>query len=172
MPETKLRSSLIAGSFVAYGLGSLAINIVTLWIPGVSWIVYIAGFLIYISTIPGFFSYTETPKYLHRKGKLTELIDSLYSIAKFNKKSNITEFDFYEAFVDRQTYEIIKNNKIEIEVRSFGVNNEDFTDDSRNIFYGEATELGSKENKTNKVSPEEVTNNQISPIKQLFSSRK
>ena len=176
VPETKLRSSLIAGSFVAYGLGSLSINVVTLWIPGVNWIVYIAGFLIYLSTIPGFFSYEETPKYLHRHGNLTEMIESLHSIAKFNKKKNITEFDFYEPFVDRQTYEVIKSKKIMIEVQAFELEEAEVTQESKKLELEkdspEGTKKGLAQSISHEVGAEEESAGDESSIKQIFTSKK
>ena len=58
---TKVRSMLIAGCFLSYGVGCILINLVTIWIKDSDWLMILAAGMIIITTIPSFFSYWESP---------------------------------------------------------------------------------------------------------------
>ena len=47
-------------------------------------LIYVASAMIVATIIPAFFSFYETPNFLHAKGRLTELMTVLNGIAKFN----------------------------------------------------------------------------------------
>jgi len=113
-----MRSTLISGCFVAYGIGCIALNTVTLFVKSANWLAATATFLVYATTIPSFFSYKETPKYLYNSGQFSELMDNLYQIAKRNGK-NITKSEFYEEFMEKEEYnQLVEQGKM-IKIKSF-----------------------------------------------------
>lgn len=65
---TKIRSTLISGSFVAYGFGCIAINIITFYILNVEYLVLLACGMVVVTVYPSFISYFESPMWLAGKG--------------------------------------------------------------------------------------------------------
>lgn len=115
-----MRSTLISGCFVAYGIGCIALNIVTMFVRTADNLILTSAIMVYLSCIPPLFSYHETPKYLLRTGKLTRLVQNLIVIGKANG-NKIGEEEIYLEFVSEDDYELIKKNHLEIEVEEVQV---------------------------------------------------
>ena len=114
MPESKIRSQVIAGSFVAYGVGCVAINILTIWVRDSNTLVTIAAFLVIATTVPSYFSFFETPEYLYSSGKYTELVDCLTRIGRYNDK-HVSKKDFLKmVLMENYTEEV---ERLDIVVR-------------------------------------------------------
>lgn len=80
-----MRSTLIAGCFLAYGIGCIVINIVTFYISSAQWLIFTASVLVIVTVLPSFVSYYESPFWLVGKGRFTETIEVLGGIKKMNK---------------------------------------------------------------------------------------
>lgn len=111
--STTLRSVLIAGCFFAYGLGCIAVNIVTIWVDSATQLIFIAGSGVIISVLPSFFTFFETPQFLLKKGRFNELIDCLTSIAKINGKG-LDKEEFYLQFIDKDEISLVKDEEVRV----------------------------------------------------------
>jgi len=115
LDSTMLRSILIGGSFLAYGLGCIALNIVTLWVNEANHLLYIASAMLVLTVSPSFFSYYETPGFLHQKGEATLLIRTLKGISNFNKKHEI-DINHFEKLIVKGEEEIMVLQSARIKV--------------------------------------------------------
>lgn len=113
VPETKMRSTLISGCFVAYGIGCVVLNFLAIYIKSADGLAITASVLLYLSCIPSFFSYHETPRYLHKTGQFSRLIRNLVRISKANRKV-ISSDEFSEDFDGLDILKIVKIDKLEI----------------------------------------------------------
>ena len=86
---TSIRSTLISGSFVAYGLGCIAINIITFYILNVENLVLLACGMVVVTVYPSFSSYFESPMWLAGKGKFTRLMTTFVNIKRKNQLSSM-----------------------------------------------------------------------------------
>lgn len=123
VPTTKLRSNLISGCFLAYGIGCVVLNLVTFKIKSADNLILVACCLVAVTVIPSFFSFYETPKYLYNAGKFTQLMESLTSIARINGK-NLAEKKHFAAgiFLNVEDYKLIDElekgpYKFEVEIK-------------------------------------------------------
>ncbi len=82
--ETKLRSSLISMCFLAYSLGCIAFNGIAYISTNPNFLGLTTACFLICSVTPSFFSYRETPHFLYKKGKISELFDTLMSIYRTN----------------------------------------------------------------------------------------
>jgi MFS family permease len=83
--QTKLRSSLVSISFLAYALGCVALNAIAYITMNPHYLMlFTAGFLC-CSVAPAFWTYYETPYYLYKKGRISELFRTLMDIYKYNQ---------------------------------------------------------------------------------------
>lgn len=83
--QTKLRSSLVSISFLAYALGCIALNgIAYLTMNPHYLMLFTAGFLC-CSVLPAFWTYYETPYFLYKKGRVSELFTTLMAIYRYNQ---------------------------------------------------------------------------------------
>ena len=80
MSTTKLRSTLIAGCFLSYGIGCIAINLTTYYVDKAQWLVILASVLVIGTVVPSYFSYFESPMWLVGKGKFTEAMRTFAGI--------------------------------------------------------------------------------------------
>ena len=71
MPSTSIRSTSITGSFLAYGLGCVAINLGAMLMHSAVEMMFSALIIIMIATTPTYFNVRETPKYLLKKGEVS-----------------------------------------------------------------------------------------------------
>lgn len=108
-----MRSTLIAGCFMAYGVGCIVLNIVTIFVRSADLLAFSATVLLYLACLPSFFTYHETPRFLHKSGLLTRLGRNLTRIGKMNKKK-LTEYDFYSEFISKEEFVYIKEKKLDI----------------------------------------------------------
>jgi hypothetical protein len=120
VPETKLRSTLISGCFVAYGIGCIVLNSTTLFLKSANWLAASATALVYLTILPSFFSFHETPKYLYNKGRLSELMENLYRIGKTNKK-NIPRSRFYKSFMSEEEFEEFSMSGKALKIKSYPI---------------------------------------------------
>ena len=84
MPSTRIRSASITGSFLAYGLGCVFINLVAMYMNSAVELMFSSLILIMIATTPTYFNVQETPKYLLKKGQISDLVNGIYALARFN----------------------------------------------------------------------------------------
>ena len=84
VPETQMRSTLITGCFMAYGLGSIFINLITLVIRGADLLALFSTALIFFSMVPTALMFVETPKFLFKSGRVVAMVKSLSFIASMN----------------------------------------------------------------------------------------
>lgn len=99
VPNTKIRSSLVAGSFAAYGLGTVfinAINIVVKTSYGMAFVGFVSIFVTWI--IPLIFI-AESPKWLYIKGKFSRFMNVSVFISKLNK-TGMKKNQFLNLFID------------------------------------------------------------------------
>ena len=82
--DSKLRSSLISLCFLAYSLGCVAFNGLAYISTNPNFLGLTTACFLICSVTPAFFSYRETPHFLYKKGKISELFDTLTSIYKTN----------------------------------------------------------------------------------------
>ena len=117
LSTTKLRSTLITGCFLAYGIGTVFINILTLYIRSAGHLMVFALVVIFLASFPSFFSYYESPRYLHKSGKLQKLIKVLHKISVRNEKG-LEEHDFFAPTLGTITdYEAISELTIVVKVK-------------------------------------------------------
>ena len=114
--STKMRSTLISGCFLAYGLGCLFINIVTYWIRGADALAIFALFIVFFAIVPAFFSYAESPKFLQKKGMVSAMISSLAYIARVNRTA-VFEKDLYLGLVeDEANFDVLYGKAVRVDV--------------------------------------------------------
>lgn len=65
---------------MAYGLGCIAINIITFYILNVEYLVLLACGMVVVTVYPSFISYFESPMWLGGKGHFTRLMQTFVSI--------------------------------------------------------------------------------------------
>lgn len=83
--QTKLRSSLVSISFLAYALGCVALNGIAYITMNPQYLMLFTAFFLCCSVLPAFWTYYETPYYLFKRGKVTELFTTLMAIYKYNQ---------------------------------------------------------------------------------------
>lgn len=115
-PETKLKSTLISGCFFAYGLGCIVINVLTLFIRSANALSLFALIIICFTITPSFFSFVESPKWLQKQGRVTDLVNALVYIGKRNGNP-LTEKEIFEPlFKGGEGYEFIKDRRVVISI--------------------------------------------------------
>ena len=121
MPRTKLRSYLISACFMAYGLGNIFINVITLYIRTSQGIMWFSTLVLLLAIIPAFFYTVESPQFLFKKGKINKLGRSLVQISKKNKK-DFTIRDFMEEIIGQSNFSMdeVENCKISIKIQRRG----------------------------------------------------
>ncbi len=82
--ETKLRSLVLTVGFFSFGLGCVAFNSFAFISLNSDFILKVISICIIITVLPAFFIYHETPHFLYRKGRISELTHSLLSISQTN----------------------------------------------------------------------------------------
>ena len=117
MIDTPLRSTLISGCFLAYGVGCILINLVTIsWIRSADSVSIFATILVVFTCTPSFFTFVETPKFLQKKGKVTQMIKSLKYISDVNKTEIDEEALIIPLVGTEENYELIKDKEVVIDV--------------------------------------------------------
>jgi len=107
VPTTKIRSILISGCFLSYGIGSIVINIVTLYINRADFLIALASVLVLCTVAPTFCSFYETPLFLHNTGQYTRLLDTLESISRMNGKW-VTRYEFLDQMITEDEFNLIQ----------------------------------------------------------------
>lgn len=82
---TKLRSSLISISFLAYSIGCILFNCFAYITTNPFILCGACAVTIICSVIPSSLFFHETPYFLYKKGRITELFDVLMSIYRYNQ---------------------------------------------------------------------------------------
>ena len=116
MPETKLRSRLISACFMAYGLGNLLINIVTLYIRSAKSLVIFSFIVLFICLLPVFFYITRSPQFLFSKGRVSQLCETLVYVSKQNK-TDLTQREFYEELIGESNFKMTDLEDCQIDVQ-------------------------------------------------------
>lgn len=113
MPDTKLRSNLVSGCFLSYGIGCIVINIVTIWVDDCDVLVNIAAFLVVITIIPSFFSFYETPQFLYHTGRFNDLVRCLWKIGRYNRRG-LTQEEIGSFLIGDDHWQNVKNRIIKV----------------------------------------------------------
>lgn len=108
-----MRSTLIGGCFLSYGIGCILVNFITIYVKSADVLIFVCGGLIILSIIPSFFSYYETPQFLYQKGRVTELFDTLEGIASFNGK-NLQKGYFMRQLVEPSMLSVLDGRRVQI----------------------------------------------------------
>ena len=118
MKETKIRSNLVSGYFVAYGLGSILVNVITLYLRSSDSLARLCWISVSCAVLPSFVSFVETPRFQYKAGKLTGLIYVLERIAGFNKMASKRE-DFAEMLSegDKTVIDAITSKQIFVRIK-------------------------------------------------------
>lgn len=118
MKETKLRSNLVSGYFVAYGLGSILVNVITLYLRSSDSLARLCWICVSCAVLPSFVSFLETPRFQYKAGKLTGLVYVLERIAKFNKMESKRE-DFAEMLSDgdKKITDVVTSKQIFVRIK-------------------------------------------------------
>lgn len=66
----------------------------------------LASGLVFVTVLPSFFSFYETPLFLHSNGQYTRLLDTLESISNRNSEF-VTRFEFLDHMITEDEYELI-----------------------------------------------------------------
>ena len=82
--ETKLRSLVLTVGFFSFALGCVAFNAFAFISQNSDLMLKLIAVSIICTAAPGFFIYYETPHFLYRKGRISELTHSLLSISQTN----------------------------------------------------------------------------------------
>ena len=82
---TKMRSSLVSISFLAYSIGCVLFNCFAYVTTNPYILCGICGIMIICSVVPSCLFFHETPYFLYKKGKITELFTVLMDIYMYNQ---------------------------------------------------------------------------------------
>lgn len=85
MRSTKLRSSLISLCFLSYAIGCIFLNSIAYLTTNPNILALIVAASLIVSVVPAFFSYYETPYFLLKKGRISDLFRTLINIYKYNQ---------------------------------------------------------------------------------------
>lgn len=86
--STKIRSALVSVSFLAYAIGCVLFNAFAYITTNPNILAATVGIILVCSVSPSYFFFYETPYFLYKKGRITELFDTLMSIYKKNQGSH------------------------------------------------------------------------------------
>ena len=111
-----MRSTLISASFFAYGLGCIVLNLTTFWVRSASLLNLLSTIFVFLSIVPAFFSFTETPAFQFRMGKITEFINSVSFIAERNKIQDTSKFSFYKKIFHGTDLKFLMNKTVLVKV--------------------------------------------------------
>jgi len=129
-----MRSTLISGCFLAYGIGCIFINLLTLYIRSADSLSLFATFIVSLTIAPSFFSYVESPKWLQKKGRVSQLIKSLAYISKTNG-SHLSEKDLYAPlFKGGEGYDDVKDRSVVVSIKHKNKPNPNLFHDLKQIF--------------------------------------
>lgn len=71
-------------------------------------LIFVACCLVFVTVLPSFFSFYETPKFLYNAGKFTQLVEVMTAIARINGKKLLEKKHFaVEIIGDYESYELI-----------------------------------------------------------------
>ena len=126
--DSSLRSRSVAVYFTIFALGGLLLSILTLMINNPD-ILYLCCILsACATTLPLYFMCVEPPKQLYKRGKISELFESLNQISIINgnpmeirslqKIANLNQLDLESSKIKIQTKTTIKE-KIQLFIKSF-----------------------------------------------------
>jgi len=116
--QTKIRSNLVSAYFVAYGLGSILVNVITLYLRSSDSLARLCWISVTCAVLPSFVSFVETPKFQYKAGKLTGLVFVLERISGFNKK-DVSRSDWIELFSenDKVVADTINSKQIYVKIK-------------------------------------------------------
>lgn len=94
--DSKLRSNSMSALFIAFGAGAITVNTLAFWNKDANYLIYSSLAMAVVAVIPLYFYIIETPRFLFRKGYISEMVLSLNRISKINEHQNI---DFYHKLI-------------------------------------------------------------------------
>ena len=90
-PDSKLRSYLVTIGFFGYALGCSIFNAIAYYSMKSDFIILVTAISLIACVIPSFLFYFETPYYLFKKGRVTELFCTLMGIHRTNSGSKASD---------------------------------------------------------------------------------
>jgi hypothetical protein len=94
------------------------VNIIALFIRNAESLSLFATFIVCFTVTPSFFSYVESPKFLFKKGKLTQLLKAMAYISKMNN-TGLTEKELSDPlFQGGAGYAAIEGKTVRVDVRA------------------------------------------------------
>lgn len=109
---------MITGCFLAYGIGTIAINVLTLWYNNPVFLSVFSAILAICCTLPSLYCFLESPKYLMRKGEFSKMVEVLSKMAEANRTEYyVNEETILSRFLeDRDLVESLKGYNIKVQV--------------------------------------------------------
>ena len=103
-----MRSWFVAGCFFSYGLGSILIHFITLYILKADLLVLAACGLLCITATPSIFFFFETPHFLLNSGNFSELVVTLTKLAHYNGRKQVKAYDFIDGIITEEEFKLLE----------------------------------------------------------------
>lgn len=118
MKTSKIKDIFLSGILLTNALGFVFYNSLTMFVFGSYNFSLISCAIITVFSIPNYFNFVETPKWLYNNGKVDKLISSLSKISEMNS-TDFTKRKFYGFFIGNdEEYELLKDETLLVDISS------------------------------------------------------